>query len=102
MLKQYNISPATANTDTDLVTTIATGYVFIMLTLQIHAVTAASVEIKLYNSSGTLAQTVPLSISVGDTAILDHKIVVPAGGKIAVQSSVTDTTFTAHGNLGAE
>jgi len=102
MFKQYNVSPSIANTDTDLVATIASEYVFIMFTLQIQAVTAADVQIKLYNASGTLSQAIPLSIDAGDTAVLDHKVVIPAGGKIAVRSSVTDTTFTTHGYLEVE
>ena len=99
-LKQYNVTPATASTDADLVATIPDGSVLVLLSIQITAPTAATVNLKIYNSSSTLAQTVPLLLSAGDTAVLDHKIVIPAGGKLAVSSTVTDTTFTAHGNLG--
>lgn len=101
-LKQYNVTPGTASTDADLIPTIPANYALAVLTLQIVAPTAATVNIKFYNAAGTLAQTVSLLLDVGDTVIDDSKYVIPAGGKIAVNSTQTDTTFTAHGNLMAE
>jgi len=99
-LSQYNVTTTTAATDFNLVPTIASGYVLTVLTVQIAAPTAATVNLLIYNSSGTLAQTVPLEITAADAVVLDHKLIIPAGGKLAVNSTATDTTFTAHGALG--
>lgn len=98
-LKLKHATPETANTDTDLLATVAAGYAFIALSLIIHAVTATGINIKIYGETGTLAQTIPLSLGAGETVFLDTKIVIPAGGKLAVSSTVTDTTFSLHGDL---
>ncbi|MDD3118371.1 MAG: hypothetical protein PHQ27_04280 [Victivallales bacterium] len=96
--KFHHVTPAAA-TETDLISTLATGYDLSLQTIQIAANTTAAVSLKFYNGSGTLAQTVPLDIDGGDTVVIDSKYVIPAGGKLAVISDQADTAFTAHGFL---
>ncbi len=95
MLKNYKATPA-ANTNTDLIPTLS-GVGVIILSLEISAVTAADVVITRNDGTNDY-QAQSLKISADDTAVLDHKIVIPDGHKMTVKSDQADTEFCANVN----
>jgi hypothetical protein len=95
MLKNYKVKPA-ANTETDLIATLS-GVDVIILSLEISAPTAANITIKRNDGTNDyMPQT--LIVSASDSVVLDHKIVIPNGHKMTVESDQTDTEFTANVN----
>lgn len=95
MLKNYKVNPA-ADTETNLIPTLS-GVDVIILSLEVSAVTAADVTITRNDGTNDY-QVQSLSIDAGDTIVLDHKIVIPDGHKMTVESGQADTEFTANVN----
>lgn len=95
--KFYHVTPATASADADLIATLAANLTLKSMT--IVTPTAADVEIKFYDGSAALAQTIAFTLSAGEAYMDDTHRVVPSGGKITVNSSQTDTQFSASGYL---
>lgn len=95
MLKNYKVNPA-ADTETNLIPTLS-GVDVIILSLEVSAVTAADITITRNDGTNDY-QVQSLSIDVGDTIVLDHKIVIPDGHKMTVESDQADTEFTANVN----
>ena len=95
-LKNYKVTPGTADTNADLIPTLSEKTV-IILSLEISAVTGADVTITRNDGTDDY-QVQALSIDAGDTVVLDHKIVIPDGHKLMVKSNQTDTEFAANVN----
>ena len=98
MLKNYKVTPGTADTYTDLIATLS-GVDVIILSLEVAAPTGANISIKRNDGTNDY-QEQSFVIDSGDTIVLDHKIVIPDGHKMAVKSDQTDTEFTANVNEG--
>ena len=96
MLKNYKVTPGTADTNADLIPTLS-GKTVIILSLEVSAVTAADVTITRNDGSSDY-QAQSFSIDAGDTVVFDHKIVIPDGHKLIVKSNQTDTEFSANVN----
>ena len=96
MLKIYKAAPGSADTETDLIPTLS-GVGVIILSLEISAPTAAAVIVKRNDGTDDY-QTQLFIIDADDTVVLDHKIVIPDGHKMTVESDQTDTEFTANVN----
>lgn len=94
-LKNYKVKP-TANTETDLIPTLS-GVDVIILSLEISAPTAAAVTVTRNDGTNDY-QAQSFNIDAGDSAVLDHKIVIPDGHKMTVESDQADTEFTANVN----
>ncbi len=95
MLKNYKVKPA-ADTETNLIPTLS-GVDVIILSLEVSAVTAADITITRNDGTNDY-QAQSLSVDAGDTVVLDHKIVIPDGHKMTVESDQADTEFTANVN----
>lgn len=93
-LKNYKVTPGTADTNADLIATLS-GVDVIILSLEISAVSAAAVTITRNDGSNDY-QAQSFNVDAGDTVVLDHKIVIPDGHKMMVKSAQTDTEFTAN------
>ena len=98
MLKNYKVKPVTADTYTDLIATLS-GVDVIILSLEVAAPTGANISIKRNDGTNDY-QEQSFVIDSDDTMVLDHKIVIPDGHKMAVKSDQTDTEFTANVNEG--
>lgn len=96
MLKNYKVTSGTADTFVDLIPTLS-GKEVIILSLEVMAPTAAEIEIKRNDGTSDYAP-ITLSVTAGDTATLDHKIIIPNGHKVAVKSDQVDTQFVANVN----
>ena len=96
MLKNYKVKSGTADTFVDLIPTLS-GKEVIILSLEVIAPTASAIEIKRNDGTSDYAP-VALSIAEGDTAVLDHKIIIQNGHKVAVKSDQVDTQFIANVN----
>ena len=90
-LKNYKVTTTTADTDTDLISTLS-GVDVIILSFEIIAPTAGVVEIKRNDGTNDYAP-IALNLDAGDIVALDHKIVIPDGHKLIVKSDQTDTEF---------
>jgi plastocyanin len=99
-LKNYKVKPS-ASTETNLIPVSGTlsGVDVIILSLEISAPTAAAVTVKRNDGTNDY-QAQSFSIDAGDTVVLDHKIVIPDGHKMTVESDQADTEFTANVNEG--
>ena len=95
-LKNYKVTPGTANTNTNLIPTLS-GVGVIILSLEVSAVTAATVTITRNDGSSDY-QAQAFNVDAGDTVVFDHKIVIPDGHKLMVKSDRTNTEFTANVN----
>ena len=95
-LKNYKVTSGTADTFVDLIPALS-GKEVIILSLEVIAPTAAEIEIKRNDGTNDYASVV-LDLIEGDTAVLDHKIIVPNGHKVAVKSDQVDTQFIANVN----
>ena len=95
MLKNYKVKPS-ADTETDLIPALS-GVDVIILSLEISVPTAATVTIQRNDGTNDY-QPQTLIISAGDSVVLDHKIVIPDGHKMTVESDQADTEFTANVN----
>jgi len=94
-LKNYKVNPS-ASTETDLIPALS-GVDVIILSLEIAAVTAAAVTITRNDgTSDYMAQS--FNIDANDAVALDHKIVIPDGHKMTVESDQADTEFVANVN----
>lgn len=95
-LKNYKVTPGTADTYADLIPTLS-GVDVIILSLEVTAPTAANISIKRNDGTNDY-QEQSFNIDAGDTIVLDHKIVIPDGHKMVVKSDQTDTEFCANVN----
>jgi len=91
--KNYEETPSAA-TETDLIPTLS-GVDAIIASLEINAVTGADVIITR-NDGASDYGVIPLAIPANDSAVLDHKIVIPDGHKMTVESDQADTSFVAN------
>lgn len=99
-LKNYKVKPA-ASTETNLIPASGTlsGVDVIILSMEISAPTAAVVIITRNDGTNDY-QPQTFNIDAGDVVVLDHKIVIPDGHKMTVESDQADTEFTANVNEG--
>lgn len=95
--KNYKVTSGTADTFVDLIPALS-GKEVIILSLEVIAPTAAITEIKRNDGTSDYA-AVSIEIAVDkDTAVLDHKIIIPNGHKVSVKSNQVDTQFVANVN----
>ena len=96
MLKQYHVTPLAA-TETDLIPTVTAGKAVAFEDVAITAVTAADVEINVYDGVPAKVHTEFITVTAGDTFHSEMKRYITAGAKVTVESDQADTTFSIYG-----
>ena len=96
MLKVYSAEPSVSQT---LIPTVDTSYVVVISNIEMCTPTAATLTFNLYDgSNNVVGKQVYTTTNTNESVTFDSIKVIPAGYKLLVSSTASDSIVTAYGS----